>query len=702
MDGVFTDCRTHWKGHIGQAAISLAKTEGGALSFGTDGADRRLGLSHRALSFAARIRLICRSEPGSPDYGQSVLIRQENDSQPKFHFLEEGAVRLGMRVAFDLVDDEGHYHGDGRQDIWLYPEGDLHCTFNLQIIDRLGHGPIQDAFVETKGDASYTRLRLGPETIEKQGEATRPFSDTLTECSLVLEGSEGLCALYWARDEDHAWQGSDHGPTPPFYASHWPTGMQQWAHGGMGWTCHGDTASIYASVWEEGTTARFAWLRESLVEVQSGSDATFTATLVASLSDDEKNIERRINAVQHPLEPTVDGGTFRCYTEEDGTYEIGQADPTGAAIVFPPDPQQRTVRLRYFRRKTDPRHRGAVHATINGAPTRVQLVSEGELTDDICVPMDMSHKNDSIDDCIISAQLHCEHPTEIRIDKIPGIQATYQSEITGVDLNRRGGNHRDIVVWSSKNQQAPLLEFDLFSGAIHRLTDYRQTEPVIWEMPLAFFKSCGISKHDYLNQVRAFSIEENGPDAVSLYFCATNPNQRAQSETWLRIPFDHPRPRLEVRMKMNVIEGWDAKNAEFSDIFPYPSRLPETWFHDAVLFVERDRTYYKPNFRPDLSVGSGSGSDDPFLFYALYPADRGNVLALFENPQPTERKFHYSVCGNYIDIHVNYDCGEAPVPAGTTFEVNYVCELYGDGQTSLEELKAIGQRSVEAGDIMIE
>ncbi|SVD27625.1 uncharacterized protein METZ01_LOCUS380479, partial [marine metagenome] len=32
MDGVFTDCRTHWKGHIGQAAISLAKTEGGALS----------------------------------------------------------------------------------------------------------------------------------------------------------------------------------------------------------------------------------------------------------------------------------------------------------------------------------------------------------------------------------------------------------------------------------------------------------------------------------------------------------------------------------------------------------------------------------------------------------------------------------------------------------------------------------------------
>ena len=702
MDGVFTDCRSHWKGRIGQAAISLAKTQGGVLCFGSDGADRRQGLAHAALSFAARIRLICQSEQGSPDHGESVLIRQENDPQPKFSFLEEGALRIGMRVAFDLLDDEGHYHGDGRQDIWLYPEGDLHCTFNLQVVDRLGHGPIQDAFIESKGDPAYTRLRIGPETIDKQGEVTRPFGDSLAERAVILEGQAGLCALYWARDEGHVWQGSDHGPTPPFYASHWPTGMQQWARGGMGWACHGDTAAVYASVWEEGATARFAWLRETNVDAQNEGESTFTATLVASLATNEKDLERRITAVQHPLEPTVDGGTFRCYSDEDGSYEIGQADPTSIAISFPPDPQERTVRLRFFRRKTDPRHRGGILATLNGTPTRVQLVSEGELTDDICVPMDMSHKNDSVDDCIVTARLDREQPTVIRIDKTPGIQAVYQSEITGVDLNRRAGNHRDIVVWSSKNQQAPLLEFDLFFGAIHRLTDHGQTEPVLWEMPLAFFKSCGISKHDYLNQVREFSIQENGPDAVGLYFRATNPNQRAQSETWLRIPFDHPRPRLEVKMKLTVLEQWDADNAEFSDIFPYPSRLPATWFHDAVLFLQGESSYFKPNFRPDLSAGSGSDNDDPRLFYALYPADRGNVLALFENPQHPEHKFHYSVCGNYIDVHVNYHCDEVPVAAGTTFDVNYICELYGDGQISLADLKAIGQRSLAAGDIVID
>ncbi len=701
-NGVFTDCGTHWKGRIGQAAISFAKTEGGTLFFGTNGPDRRLGLAQQALSFATRVRLVCQSSSESTDYGESVLIRQENDPQPKFHFLEEGQIRLGMRVAFDLIDDEGHYHGDGRQDIWLYPEGDLHCTFNMQIVDRLGHGPIQDAYIETRSDPSYTRLHIGPETIDKEGQATRPFGSSLPERSVVLESQEDLCALYWARDEGRAWQGSDHGPTPPFYASHWPTGMEQWARGGLGWTCHSETASIAASIWEEGSILSFAWLRDAHHEVQNEGDATFTATLIASLATSKKDLERRITAVQNPLEPTVDGGTFRSYADESGAYEIGQGDPTSLEISFPPDPLERTAHLRFFRRKTDPRHRGGVRAMVNGASTCVQLVSEGELTDDICVPMEMSHKNDSVDDLILTAHLNRDQPTEIRIDKLPGIQATYQSEITGLDLNRRAGNRRDIAVWSSKNPQAPLLEFDLFSGAIHRLTDHGQTEPVLWEMPLAFFKSCGISKHHYLNQVRDFSIEENGPDAVSLYFRGTNPNQRAQSETWLRIPFDHPRPRLEVRMRMEVLEGWDSDNAEFSDIFPYPSRLTETWFHDAVLFVQREGSFCKPNFRPDLSSGNGTKDDDPWLFYALYPSNRGNVLALFENPHHPEHNFHYSVCGNYIDIHVNYHCGEAPVSAGTCFEVNYVCELYGDEQTSIDELKAIGQRSIAAGDITID
>ena len=63
---------------------------------------------------------------------------------------------------------------------------------------------------------------------------------------------------------------------------------------------------------------------------------------------------------------------------------------------------------------------------------------------------------------------------------------------------------------------------------------------------------------------------------------------------------------------------------------------------------------------------------------------------------------HYSVCGNYVDIHVNFQPDQVPVPAGTTFDVRYICELYGDGETEIDELKQIGLRATQTGDIVID
>ena len=146
-------------------------------------------------------------------------------------------------------------------------------------------------------------------------------------------------------------------------------------------------------------------------------------------------------------------------------------------VEFPPDVLERVARIRYYRRKTDARHRGGVRVSIDGEPVRPQLMSEGELTDDICVVMEMSHRNDSVDDVLVSARLHAERPTEVVIEKVPGIQVTYESEIGGLDLQRRAGNRRDLVVWSSHNKDCPAFELDLFSCALHRVTGHGQREP---------------------------------------------------------------------------------------------------------------------------------------------------------------------------------------------------------------------------------
>ncbi len=697
-DGVFVDCQTHWKGRIGGVAVSFAKYRGGVFAIGEDGEDAGVGLKRATLRIGARVRLVCRSEEGAGDHGQSVLIRQEHDPAPKFSFLEEGPARIGMRVAFDLLDEAGHYHGDGRQDVWVYPEGDLHITVALHVVDLAGHGAVQDCALEVEGAKGNREVRIGERAITPaQGEVTVPFGEALPGKSLILAGGGRPAALYWVRDRGHAWPfTSDHGKVPPFYASHWPTGMQQWAWEGMGWGCGGAGASV--RVGESGPEIRMAWLKDGATE----GEVRIGATLIVSVADDVEDLKRRIEAVQSPLTPEVFGGNFRNYTEEDGTYEVGQGDPTRVVVRFPADPLERCVRVRLYRRKTDPRHRGAVVARVNGEAVRPNLMSEGELTDDICVVMEMSPRNDSVDDVIVPARLRKDGPTEVVIEKMSGIQATYQAESAGLDLQRRAGNRRDLVIWNSHNPERPAFELDLFSCAVHRPTAHGRTAPALWEMPMAWFKSCGISKHHYCNSIKAFSVEKNGPDEVRLYARGTNPNQRAQSELWIRMPYDHPRWRMEVRMRMEVLKQWDYPNVEFSDIFPSPSRLVETWFHDAVLFVQRDKASTVYTYRPDTSYYDPRESEDDRLFYGLFATDRGNVLTLFRNLQHPTHKLHYAVCGNYVDIHVNLHPGEVPVPQGKVFEVEYVCELYGDGKTSADEIRQIGLRSLEAGDIVIE
>ena len=118
--------------------------------------------------------------------------------------------------------------------------------------------------------------------------------------------------------------------------------------------------------------------------------------------------------------------------------------------------------------------------------------------------------------------------------------------------------------------------------------------------------------------------------------------------------------------------------------------------------MQRDKSTTVYTYRPDRSVYTPGESEDDRLFYGLFATDRGNVLTLLKNPQHPEHKLHYSVCGNYIDVHVNFHAGPVPVPAGKVFEVEYITELFGDSSTGADEIKQIGRRSLEAGDIVVE
>ena len=338
--GVFVDCRKHWTATFAKQnhAISFDKYKGGIVKIGKEGADLYNGLRTSTLLIACRLRLICAQETSPDDPGKSVLIRQENDQGPKFHFLEEGPIRVGMRVAFDLIDSNGRYHGDGRQDIWFYPNGETYCNFNLQISDMNGYQSIQDAYVEivTDQEIPFDSVTVGPEKLLDFGALRRPIKKNSRDQNIIFQGREENLGVCWTSKIPSCNKTiSDHGTIPPFYMSHWPTGMQQWGRGGIGWDCHGDSAGIEASLYPEEIRARLCWLSNANFTEKNINRCTFTGKFVLLKANTINKLKSQMEAFQQPIEPTSVSGYFRGFEEENGQYEIGQVDPTQTQIIFP-------------------------------------------------------------------------------------------------------------------------------------------------------------------------------------------------------------------------------------------------------------------------------------------------------------------------------------------------------------------------------
>ncbi|RKY88255.1 hypothetical protein DRQ15_10155 [candidate division KSB1 bacterium] len=87
-------------------------------------------------------------------------------------------------------------------------------------------------------------------------------------------------------------------------------------------------------------------------------------------------------------------------------------------------------------------------------------------------------------------------------------------------------------------------------------------------------------------------------------------------------------------------------------------------------------------------------------FFAFMASDRGNILNLVRNPYPEDISMHASLCGHWIDLHLDILPEVIPVPTDTVYEVETVVEIYGDSRISDEEIDRIGRQALEMGEIV--
>jgi hypothetical protein len=135
------------------------------------------------------------------------------------------------------------------------------------------------------------------------------------------------------------------------------------------------------------------------------------------------------------------------------------------------------------------------------------------------VPVNV-HPHGSADEALFSVKLRSDRATEVTLEEGEGIHAAYQMR----------DSLRTIIPWRSGSAGLGDLEFSLTDGKARNIRKPGQRQEAVTEHPLYWFFNCAHSPFHYLNQLREFSVIENGPDAVRFYYESANFGDRARSE----------------------------------------------------------------------------------------------------------------------------------------------------------------------------
>jgi hypothetical protein len=674
--GFFVPYNGGWEGRIGQARFAVASTDGG-----------RLELRDAAGNAVARLGWEC--TPTRAD-GQPLMVRQTADRSPEVRFLEEGDQRLGVRVHFKLYDDAGLYHGHGMTEVWAYPDGQVFVTACAMFEDPAAHQGVSQASLKLEGAVQSLEIGDGG---QRSGEAAAmPVFVTGSNAPpagwLEFQGVKDATpfALYWRPSwtmDHHNFVARPEGGSPTYYR--WPAYLSQAYYGfGPPRTVRVDKLGQVSLDWDTAKTAD-----------KPGACFGAVFRLVAG-----KGKAKAFAAIdRQPLTPEVSGGVIHAalrfggpgYNDQEGAYEIRKTGDV-LRVVFPADPLGRTVRVKAVGLSGH----GAVVAEVDGQPVIPQLAGDGGIADDPLAPIREPPEGPA-DMALVTVQLGAA-PRVVTVRETAGVQLAYQ--------NRDAW--RSYCLYGTKTgPRWPGFRFSLVDGRARYMRKYGEREYALGENLLTWFSFCGYTPLQIADRLEDFTVLRNGPDEAVFRYSSLNGNGRVRSVYEVAVPAEAPAMTMRVKAGFQVLESWPFHNAQFFDVFPFRGVMPQDWWYGEVLFVAPDgRAKWlgtlDRKFGGDTEVETFSGGG----FFALYSADRGNMLMLTKNFKP-DLPVKHVICGNYVDFHMEVlfkdAAGKPAFPEkGTAVSMEYELAVWGDAKTTREQLIEIGRKSIKAGKLVLE
>jgi hypothetical protein len=642
--------------------------------------------------------------------GQTILLDQAFDPNPRLQIISQGPTHVAARVFFSMCSLNRHPYGTGTLDIYLCDER-IHLVPSLYIDYLSPAAWITRAGFAAEFPEKLNKLAVKGKTISSEERIYfESFGNQKDDFHLTIfgEGSASV-KIGWLRNLYPRFsylREVDRNPEIDELYEKWPPWISQRGYP-LGWKMN-KSSGFEASFSKSGLkNLSLLWVNKEPTEIPEGAYQSFNGIMAIFLGKTRDNTEMLWENFKNPVKPIVQKGNFRFYNEIEGIYEVdSQAGDVDLTFDCAREMADRPIVLRLWNLKG----KGAYVIRVNDEPIPFSLMNDGDLIDDPMVFI-VKEASGPANLALVSFAATKGKKSRLTMVRRPGLQFTYEM-YSALET---------YEAWSEQCSDKPLFRFHLQNGSIYHATLPGKSDYAFFKLPLYWMKN-GVNPATFMNHVRRFQIEENGPENIRFTLAGVNLQGTGLSTYTCLVPYETGKITFDIKAEFIPLDdGRRWTELEYCDLYPFESVYRRNFHYRDVSFLTEEgffdrvgagawdhkfRTVLEPErlgYYSEYVKREGPGSkvpdvSDGSVWILGNNTERGNILFRrgdFELSEGTTPVF--TLCNAWVDIHNSLSNRKK---RASRERINFTVEVFRGYVPALEKLnsiylKAAGEKKVK-------
>ncbi|MHB9027955.1 MAG: hypothetical protein ACYC9O_04245 [Candidatus Latescibacterota bacterium] len=632
---------------------------------------------------------------------------QANSPDATLRIIAQAPDYAAARAFFSICEADGVPRGNGTLDIYVLP-GRVFLIPSLSLESEPGGVTVTMAefYGRASGKSARMEVNGAPVQSREQSHFVRFGGDTDGFQVMIQAPGHPAAILGWLRNRYPEWMylnEIDTNPETDELYEKWPPWITQ--RGALTWKPTESSGFLTDNSEDGQKQMAFLWVNRESYPVPEGRYSRFNGVMGIFLDQNPERLRQSWNSHERPLKPVMQSGDFRYYSEFEGAYEInshgGDVD-----LTFDSPAEDRPI----FARIWDLQGKGGYEVRVNGQPAPFGLMNDGDLVEDplVSIDHDVLQATGPARTATVSFTARKGVKTRLTLTRKPGIQLTYQMY----------SNLERYEAWSDACADKPLFSIYIKNGNIYNAMIPRGEDYAFYMYNLYWPGSPRPSRA--MNNVRGFTVFENGPERLRFRFDGIEPLGTALSSFTVTVPYERERLTLGVNAKFTPeSDGKRWTSFEICNVYPFDTVYRRNFHFKDFVFLTKDGVfdrmgpgawgsrinrvdepgglgYYAKSERRSGPGTHTPGGEDGSVWIFCNSKNRGNVLFRRGDCNLSPGAvIRLGMCNAWVDVNNNLNRKDLTAVE----EINYTLEIFGGSVPPVNELNALYRKSAGGSQV---